>query len=378
MADDPLAADEGSAPSPETIRAADARSDEIEISVVVPIFNECESIPRLLQEIDAALGPTGRAFEVILVDDGSTDDSWSLLRDLAPRHPRLHAIRLASNCGQTPALMAGFDASSGRTVVTLDGDLQNDPADIPRLVAKLDEGYEIVSGWRRHRQDKMVTRRIPSIIANRISRFITGVTIHDNGCALKAYRGQVLRSVSLYSDFHRFIVPLAQMGGARVAEIETGHRARQFGKSKYGLERTVKVAADLLTLYMVTRYSHYPIRWFLQCAAPIALLAGLATLWAASIWLSGGVQPSPLEASSSETMLVPIASVVLLWQAMFAIVGYGLFAERIRHLAPRRSRRVRGRILATLWRDGGESTLLVHEQGVQSVSRQVRLAPGRS
>src|SRR5690606_14964915 len=201
MADDPRPAEKG--PFPDSNPPADPRSDEIEISVVVPVFNESESIPRLLQEIDAALGPTGRTYEVIVVDDGSTDDSWKLLRELAPKHPRLHAIRLASNCGQTPALMAGFDASSGKTVVTLDGDLQNDPADIPRLVAKLDEGYEIVSGWRRRRQDKMITRRVPSIIANRISRFITGVTIHDNGCALKAYRGQVLRSVSLYSDFHR-------------------------------------------------------------------------------------------------------------------------------------------------------------------------------
>jgi glycosyltransferase involved in cell wall biosynthesis len=356
----------------------DSQAGEIEISIVVPMFNESESIPRLLEELDAALGPTGRAYEMILVDDGSTDDSWNRLRELAPRYPRLHAIRLASNCGQTPALMAGFDASRGRTVVTLDGDLQNDPADIPRLVDKLDEGYEIVSGWRRQRQDKMVTRRIPSIIANRISRFITGVSIHDNGCALKAYRGQVLRSVSLYSDFHRFIVPLAQMGGARVAEIETGHRARRFGKSKYGLERTVKVAADLLTLYMVTRYSQYPIRWFLQCAAPIALLLGLATYWAISVWLSRGSNVIPPGAESVRTLLVPIAAVVLLTQAMLAILGYGFFAERIRHLAPRRSRRVRGRILATLSRDGGEATLLIHEQGVQSVTRKGRLAPGRS
>jgi glycosyltransferase involved in cell wall biosynthesis len=353
---------------------SDGKFREIEISVVVPVFNESESIPRLLEELDGALEPAGRSYEMILVDDGSTDDSWSRLRELAPRHPRLHAIRLASNCGQTPALMAGFDASRGKIVVTLDGDLQNDPADIPRLVEKLEEGYEIVSGWRRRRQDKMVTRRLPSIVANRISRFITGVTIHDNGCALKAYRGQVLRSVSLYSDFHRFIVPLAQMGGARVAEIETNHRARRFGKSKYGLERTVKVAADLLTLYMVTRYSQYPIRWFLGCSAPIAILAGLATFWAVSIWTSG----SASQTESGPSLLVPIAAAVLLSQSMFAILGYGLFAERIRHFAPRRSRRVRGRILATLSRDGGEATLMIHEQGVQSVSRQVRLAPGRA
>jgi glycosyltransferase involved in cell wall biosynthesis len=347
----------------------DSQNAEIAISVVVPVFNESESIPRLLEEIEAALGPTGRTYEIILVDDGSTDETWKRLRELAPGHPRLHALRLAANRGQTPALMAGFDASRGKTVVTLDGDLQNDPADIPRLVDKLDEGYEIVSGWRRQRHDTMLTRRLPSIVANRISRFITGVTIHDNGCALKAYRGQVLRAVSLYSDFHRFIVPLAQIGGARVAEVETNHRPRRFGKSKYGLERTIKVTADLLTLFMVTRYSQVPLRWFLQCALPIGLLAGLALIWSLSAWSS---------APERGGLLVPIASAVLLAQSMFSIVGYGLFAERIRHLAPRRSRRVRGRILATLCGPGGEATLLIHEQGVQSVSRQVRLAPGRS
>ncbi|MCA9726552.1 MAG: glycosyltransferase family 2 protein [Candidatus Eisenbacteria bacterium] len=346
-----------------------SRESDIDISVVVPVFNESESIPRLLDEIDAALSPGGRSYEIIVVDDGSTDGSWEVLARLAPAHPRLHAIRLASNRGQTPALMAGFDASRGRTVVTLDGDLQNDPADIPRLVDKLDEGFEIVSGWRRQRQDKMISRRLPSIVANRISRLITGVTIHDNGCALKAYRGQVLRAVSLYSDFHRFIVPLAQMGGARVAEVETHHRARCFGTSKYGLERTVKVAADLLTLYMVTRYSQHPLRWFLNLAFPVGVLTVIVTVWSLVVWSS---------ATEATQLLVPLAGVVLLMQSLFAILGYGLFAERIRQLAPRRSRRVRGRILATSQGPDGEATLLIHEQGVQNVGLPVRIASGPS
>lgn len=330
---------------------------EIDLSVVVPIYNEEESIRQLLKEIDAALLPLGRSYEIVLVDDGSSDASWERIVDARTSHPRLRAIRLASNHGQTPALMAGFEASRGKYLITLDGDLQNDPADIPKLLAKLEDGFEIVSGWRKSRQDRLMSRRLPSVVANACARRMTGLTIHDNGCALKAYRGDVVRSISLYSDFHRFIVPLAQMGGARVTEVETNHRARVYGHSKYGLDRTLKVAADLFTLVMVTRYSHRPLSWFLLFLTPMALLALAALIWSAILYASYPGAP----------LLVPFGASVVLSQSALAILGYGLFAERIRQLAPRRGRRAGTRILAEVMGPQGAGTLLIHSRGIKTI-----------
>lgn len=343
------------------------RADPIGVSVVVPIYNEAESIPHLLAEIDAALRPTGRTFEVILIDDGSTDGSWAAIREGRRLHPELVGIQLLTNRGQTAALMAGFHASRGEAVVTLDGDLQNDPADIPKLLDKLEEGYEIVSGWRRRRKDKLLSRRFPSVVANRLARWLTGITIHDNGCALKAYRGGVLRSVSLYSEFHRFIVPLAQMGGGRVAEVETNHRARRFGSSKYGLTRVLKVAADLMTLIMVTRYSDRLLLWFLLFAVPFLVLGLAAGVWAIAAVAGNPDGPPPLVATGS---------CLLLFQAFLAIVGYGLFAERIRHLAGGRDRGP-GRVLATVCGRGRRepTTLLIRDLRADPLSGDLREAP---
>ena len=330
-----------------------------ELSVVVPIFNEEDSVPRLIEELVRALRPTGRTFEIVLVDDGSTDKSWELIAAHRETVPELTGVKLSANRGQTPALMAGLQSSRGEIVVTMDGDLQNDPADIPQLLAKLEEGYEIVSGWRKSRKDKLLSRRFPSVVANRLTRWLTGITIHDNGCALKAYRGSLVRSVELYSDFHRFIVPLAQMGGARVAEVVTNHRARQFGSSKYGLSRIFKVMADLLTLIMVTRYSGRLMVWFLLFALPFFILSQAAFAWTAVVVLQAPETP----------LLVPMGSSVLLFQCFLGIIGYGFFAERIRHLAVTGrspSERMVGQVSTPL----GEATVMFRNNRMQRLAHR--------
>jgi len=340
----------------------------VEISVVIPVYNESESIPALLRQIDEALGPSGKRFEMIFVDDGSTDRSWSVIREQAKSTPKVIGLHLSRNYGQTAALRAGIDRSQGEIIVTMDGDLQNDPADIPKLLAKLDEGYEIVTGWRRHRRDRLFSRRFPSRIANRIVRTITGTSIHDQGCALKAYRGRILRSISLYSDFHRFVVPLTQMGGARVAEIETNHRHRKFGESKYGLGRTFRVVADLTTLMMITRFGDRLLLWFLLLSL-FPLVAGIAAIfWTGWIALS----------SETENLLVPIGAVLISFQTCLAAVCYGLLAERIRHLTPL-SRHQGNRLLATRTdsRNGTDTVIMIqHAKAIELSGGPIPLRDG--
>ena len=330
-------------------------------SVVVPVHNESESIPTLLAEIHDALRPFGKPYEVLLVDDGSDDGSWELIQSLRATYPELIGLRLSRNFGQTGALMAGIDRSRGEIVVTMDGDLQNDPADIPRMIRKVEEGYEIVSGWRRHRHDRFLTRRLPSLMANAVARKVTGLAIHDQGCSLKAYRGGVLRSISLYSDFHRFVVPLTQIGGARVSELETNHRHREFGRSKYGVGRTFRVLADLITLTMITRFSDRLFLWFLIFAALPFLLAVIASVWAVSFILQRTHGP----------ILVPIGSCALLFQGVFTVVAYAFLAEHIRHLAPTKHHRRVG-LLATLFAVSKpeQCVILIRGEEVVALSRQ--------
>jgi glycosyltransferase involved in cell wall biosynthesis len=334
---------------------------DLYVSVVVPVYNESESIPHLVGQLCAALRPLARPFEIILVDDGSDDGSWEVIRGLAPANPELVGLRLALNSGQTAALRAGIDQTRGAIVVTMDGDLQNDPADIPRLLAKVEEGYEIVSGWRRRRRDTWLSRRLPSLIANALIRRVTRVPIHDQGCALKAYRGEVVRSIALYSDFHRFVVPLTQMGGARVAEIETNHRPREFGRSKYGLSRTFKVIADLTTLVMITRYADRLLLWFLGFALLPLALGVLTAGWAVWVALAPG----------SRSLMVPIGATMLLLQAVFAIATFGLLAERMRHLAPTHWRSA-DRVLANLIDPGTgrPTTVLIRNGEAVGLDRQ--------
>ncbi len=244
-----------------------------EISVVVPVYNEVENLVALHEALVYALRSLGRSFEILIVDDGSDDGSRQVLRSIAGRDPRVRVIFFRRNCGQTAAMAAGFDYARGSTVVTMDGDLQNDPADIPRLLAELDRGYDIVCGWRRHRKDAFATRLLPSKLANMLISSTTGVPIHDTGCSLKAYRIWVIRTLNLYSDMHRFIAALGSGIGARIAEIPVRHHARRFGKSKYGLGRIFQVVADLLVIKMLIQSAAHPIRSFGLLSLPLVLVS---------------------------------------------------------------------------------------------------------
>jgi len=233
-----------------------------ELSIVVPLYNEEESLPLLVEKLLAALRPLGRSFELVLVDDGSSDATASVLRRLAAETPELVAVLLRRNYGQTPAMSAGFDASRGDLIVTLDGDLQNDPADIPMLLEQLEQGYDLVSGWRHQRQDHAVSRLLPSKLANRLIARVTGVRLHDYGCSLKAYRRELVDDISLYGELHRFLPALAFIEGARITEVKVNHNARRFGQSKYGIDRTFRVLMDLLTVWFMKRFLTRPMHVF--------------------------------------------------------------------------------------------------------------------
>jgi glycosyltransferase involved in cell wall biosynthesis len=234
-----------------------------ELSLVIPVFNERDNLRPLLEEIEAALTPTGRTFEVVAVDDASTDGSSLLLRELAREKPYLRVLFFGFNCGQTAAFDAGFRHASGSLVVTMDADLQNDPRDIPRLLAAMEQGgFDFVTGWRRNRHDNTFLRTIPSKIANLIIRRVTGATVHDLGCSLKLYKKSVTDQLRLYGEMHRFISVLVVGHGARVGEIEVNHRPRLAGRSKYGLSRAAKVLLDLLTVWFMRNYQTKPIYIF--------------------------------------------------------------------------------------------------------------------
>ena len=233
-----------------------------ELSVVVPLFNEEESLPLLVERLLTSLRPLGRSFELVLVDDGSSDRTAAVLRQQASAVPELVAVLLRRNYGQTAAMAAGFDASSGRLIVTLDGDLQNDPADIPMLLEQLEQGFDLVSGWRHQRQDHAVSRLLPSKIANGLIARVTGVKLHDYGCSLKAYRRELVEDMNLYGELHRFLPALAFIEGARIAEVKVNHNARQFGQSKYGIDRTFRVLMDLFTVWFMKRFLTRPMYVF--------------------------------------------------------------------------------------------------------------------
>ena len=238
------------------------RPVQFKVSVVVPIYNEVESIPRLVEAIATALQAQRIAYETICVDDGSKDGSAELLKKLAQDRTDLRAVLLRRNYGQTAAMAAGFHHAMGQVIITLDGDLQNDPSDIPLLLEKLNEGYDMVSGWRKQRQDDMFTRLIPSKIANWLIGKVTGVNIHDYGCSLKAYRSELVMDMNLYGELHRFLPALAYIEGAKIAEMPVIHHARQFGRSKYGLGRTFRVLMDLFTIFFMKKFLTRPMHVF--------------------------------------------------------------------------------------------------------------------
>lgn len=234
----------------------------IDLSIVIPIYNERESIEKLYKKLDEALSRINLKYEVLLIDDGSTDGTFNELLKVHRRNKLFKIIRFRKNFGQTSAISAGFSYAEGEVVVTLDADLQNDPRDIPVLLEKLNEGYDIVSGWRKNRKDKAVTRRFPSIIANKIISKLTGVHLHDYGCTLKAYRKEVVKNINLYGEMHRYIPAIASGMGVKVAEVPVMHHSRRYGKSKYGVSRTIKVILDIITLKFLLSYSQSPIQIF--------------------------------------------------------------------------------------------------------------------
>lgn len=249
------------------------------LSVVVPIYNEEESIPQLYARLIDALVRLDQPFEIIAVDDGSRDRSFALLRELAEHDPRLRVVRFRRNFGQTAAFAAGFDRARGHVVVTIDADLQNDPADIGMLLAKMEEGYDVISGWRARRQDPFLNRRLPSLIANRLISWVTGVRLHDYGCSLKAYRREVVRDIHLYGELHRFIPAIASWQGVRLAEIPVNHAPRRFGTSKYGLGRTLRVVLDLITVRFLLSYGTRPMQIFGLPGLVSILIGGILTFY---------------------------------------------------------------------------------------------------
>jgi glycosyltransferase involved in cell wall biosynthesis len=288
------------------------------LSIVAPLYDESENVRPLVAWILQALESYDGSFEIILVDDGSRDDTWSQVLAVAA-DPRVKGLRLGRNVGQTAAMMAGFDHARGEVIVSLDGDLQNDPRDIPALIAKLDEGYDLVCGWRHQRQDKLILRKVPSWVANRIIRRLTGVPITDNGCSLKAYRRDLLNRIALYAEQHRFIPALSASVGARITEMPVRHHARRFGESKYGISRTVKVLIDLFTLKMITTFRSRPLVGFALAALPAL---GSAVVFGA-LWLFSLTHFGPEKASA---LVFPGAGLLGVGVAFYLIM-LGLVAE---------------------------------------------------
>lgn len=293
-------------------------STQLDVSIVTPIYNEVDSIPQLLETISTTLIENKLTYEIICVDDGSQDGSTKLLTELAQKRKDLKAIILRRNYGQTAAMAAGFKSATGKVVVTLDGDLQNDPTDIPLLLYKLDEGYDLVSGWRKNRQDNAVTRLLPSKIANWIIGKVTGVQLHDYGCSLKAYRLELVADMNLYGELHRFLPALAFIEGARITEIPINHYARRYGKSKYGLWRTFRVVMDLLTVFFMKKFLTRPMHIF-----------GMLGLMSGGLGLVFGIYLTILKFGFGENIgdRPLLILVVVLLLAGLQLFSFGLLAE---------------------------------------------------
>jgi glycosyltransferase involved in cell wall biosynthesis len=282
------------------------------LTIVVPLYNEEENVERLYSSIVDAVSPEAFAFEIVFVNDGSRDRTAEIAAGIAVNDSRLRVVEFRKNYGQTAAMAAGIDVARGDIVVTMDGDLQNDPRDIPNFVSKLNEGYDIVVGWRFNRKDKLISRKIPSKIANWLIGKVTGVPIKDNGCSLKAFRADVIKQVPLYNEMHRFIPAMTSITGARIAEIKVRHHARQFGESKYGLSRVYKVLLDLLTVKTIVGFAQRPLVWFGFLSMPFILVGSIAIV--ASLM--------PL-ITSEDTMSVSLAGtgVLLGAQGILLILG---------------------------------------------------------
>jgi glycosyltransferase involved in cell wall biosynthesis len=289
------------------------------LSVVIPIFNEELNITPLYKELKAVLEGIRAEYEVIFVDDGSADTSGEILEQLAQQDKAIKVIQFRKNFGQTAAIAAGVEYAQGEIIVTMDGDGQNDPRDIPRLLQRLEQGYDVASGWRRNRKDPLLNKRFPSALANRLISWLTKIRLHDYGCTLKAYRKDILKDIHLYGEMHRFIPAYASWVGARITEMEVAHHPRQHGRSKYGLSRTTSIILDLITILFLQRYSTKPIRLFGGAGMTLfglGILTGLFVLYRRIIW--GGVWISPM---------ILISFLFITMGVMFILLG--LIAEII-------------------------------------------------
>jgi glycosyltransferase involved in cell wall biosynthesis len=302
-----------------------------ELSVVVPVYNEEDNIRPLYAAITHAVAPLGISFEIVFVDDGSRDSTVALADEIARQDPRVCVVKFRRNYGQTPAMAAGIALASGDVIVTMDGDLQNDPGDIGALLRKIDEGYDIVVGWRHDRQDKLVSRKIPSHIANALIAKVTGVPIKDNGCSLKAYRAVLIKKIPLYSEMHRFIPAMASIAGPRIAEIKVRHHARQFGQSKYGLSRIYKVLLDMMVIKTVASFAARPMLWFGMLSLPMLLAAAVAFAWTIVSLVSEG------------TFSLPIAGCgVIFLSSAIILMGSGVLGELVYKLGDMREHEFSG------------------------------------
>jgi glycosyltransferase involved in cell wall biosynthesis len=292
-----------------------------QLSIVVPFYNEEQNIRHMHAAISGAMSPLSISYEMVFVDDGSRDGTFAVAEELARGDFHVRVVKFRRNYGQTAAMAAGIEQARGEVIVTMDGDLQNDPGDIPLFLAKIDEGNDIVVGWRFNRQDKLVSRKIPSRIANALIAKITGVPIRDNGCSLKAYRASLIKEIPLYSEMHRFIPAMANIAGPRIAEIKVRHHARRFGKSKYGISRVYKVLLDILVIKTIAAFCSRPLLWFTMLSLPLlflALVALAATVW---IFLAGYGLSLPLAGSS---LIFLASSVIVLLSGALGELIYSL------------------------------------------------------
>ena len=317
----------------------------MELSIVIPVYNEEENVEPLIGEIEGVLAAAGKTYEIIAVDDGSKDHTFKLLRQLHGNRPRLKIVRLKRNFGQTAAMAAGLAYAEGEIIIVMDGDGQNDPADIPELMKEIEEGNDLVAGWRFNRQDPFFRRRLPSMIANRLISWTTRVKLHDYGCTLKAMRKDVAKSLRLYGEMHRFIPAIAYERGAQIVELKVNHRPRLRGKSKYGINRTLRVGLDLLTVKFLSSYSTRPAHVF----GPLGLVSGL-TGFALALHLTVQKFVYNLDIGSRPLLLLAILLIFI----GFQFVTMGLLGEmlaRTYHESQDRAVYVVGEVLG----DGGES-----------------------
>ncbi len=328
-----------------TLSGSDA--GELDLSVIIPVLNEVKTLEPLCLQLHDVLNEMGKNYEIIFVDDGSTDGSFEVLRKLYSHYSRVHVIRLRRNFGQTAAFSAGFDLARGDVIITMDADLQNDPKDIPSLVEKIEQGFDVVSGWRIKRQDPFLTRRLPSQVANYLISKLTGVNLHDYGCSLKAYRREVVKNTRLYGDLHRFIPALASWMGIQVTEIPVNHFPRTYGRAKYGIGRVIKVILDLITVKFLLGYATRPIQIFgLMGMLCLTVGTGLGVyLTVLKLFLGQDIGDRPL-------LLLSVLLVVLGVQ----MITMGLLGEIIVRVYHEAQDKPIYAIREILWRKGGNNT----------------------